>query len=155
MRARRGEAQEMLLRLLLTKSADCIVWPFSVSSAGYGQIAASDTFRNVHVIACENFHGPRPEGMQVAHSCANRRCMNRDHVRWATPAENSADQVLHGTRVRGEAVGVSRLTEADIHVIRDRSHTARELAMRFGVSVFTINAIRRGTRWGHVQQVAS
>ena len=95
MRARRGEAQATLLRLLLTHSDTCILWPHTVNSRGYGQIGVDGKSTSVHVIACEHHHGPRPDGKQVAHSCANRLCVNRDHVRWATQAENEADKALH------------------------------------------------------------
>lgn len=103
MRAKPGEAQETLLRFLLTNTDECLIWPHSVNSAGYGQVGGgrSATPISTHVVACEHRNGERPAGMHAAHSCGVRACCNPRHLRWATPAENTAESFVHGTRKRG------------------------------------------------------
>jgi len=149
-RAKPFEAQATLLRLLLTKSDDCIEWPHTVNSRGYGQIGVDGKSTSVHVIACEHHHGPRPEGMQVAHACGNRRCVNRVHIRWATPSENELDKRLTGTAPIGERNGRAKLTAAQVAEIRRRrtdGQTAKVLAAEFGMSIWAISAISRGESW--------
>lgn len=152
MRARPGEAIAKFHELLEHVTAECVDWPFSVSTAGYGQVGTEGTVRNVHAMACEHHHGQRPEGMQAAHSCHNRRCMNGLHLRWATPADNSADMVADGTRLRGSAVAISKLDEDAVHDIRGSIASAKDLAARYGVSTFTVYAIQRRTVWAWVPE---
>lgn len=51
----------------------------------------------VHWIVAEAFHGPRPEGMHVCHNDGNRANNAAANLRYATPVENMADKVRHGT----------------------------------------------------------
>lgn len=152
MRAKPGEATETMLRLLLTRSDDCIVWPHTVNSKGYGQVGIAGKSTSVHVVACQHFHGPRPAGMQAAHSCGNKRCVNGAHLRWATPAENEHDKAMHGTVCNGERNGRAKLTAAQVETIRSRtSEHATVLALEFGVSRRSIDAIRRNHAWVAVE----
>lgn len=147
----RGAAQRTYDRLLATETDDCLLWPHSLNTPGYGQLGLGNkVVGQVHVLACEHHHGLRPEGMQVAHSCGNRPCMNGRHLRWATPVENAADRVEHGTDLRGEKSPAARLTEAQVHAIR-HAHTlgitAVTLAAEYGVARRTINSIWQRKSW--------
>lgn len=104
MRARPNEARRTFHVLVAIVTDDCTIWPFTVNSKGYGQLGVNRVSKSVHVLACTQAHGPRPEGMQVAHSCGVKRCINPKHLRWASQAENEADKVLHGTDHRGRSM---------------------------------------------------
>lgn len=78
----------------------CILWPFSCTAGwqgGYPQIQINSKKFRCHIIVCEKFHGPRPKGKEVRHSCGVRACMAAWHVSWATHQENMADMAVHGT----------------------------------------------------------
>lgn len=134
----------------------CWLWPFSTNKGGYSQIQIAKQRRAAHQVVCERAHGraPSPE-MEVAHNCGNRRCINPHHLRWATPKENQADRVVHGTTNRGQAHYLARLTEADVLAIRKMSGagmTAREIAAHFGRPKPTIEAVIQRRSWAWLQE---
>ncbi|MFE3572503.1 HNH endonuclease signature motif containing protein [Bacillus subtilis] len=53
--------------------------------------------RNVHLLVCAAFHGPRPDGKVARHLDGNPRNNRAANLTWGTQAENISDQVLHGT----------------------------------------------------------
>lgn len=74
---------------------------------GYIQARLKDKDGNtklhfVHRIILEVFVGPCPEGHQGAHKDGTAWNNSLDNLRWATPIENQADRVLHGTSNQGE-----------------------------------------------------
>ena len=100
---------------------------------------------------CEIAHGPPPSSRhQAAHSCGRgyAACVNPNHLHWATPRENELEKVKHQTSNRGTRHGLSKLSEADVVVIRAESASHRELARRFGVSEASIRRVRSGETWG-------
>lgn len=102
----------------------------------------------LHILVCEAFHGPRPAGHLVAHNDGRVENCKADNLRWATPKQNHADMVRHGTRRNGERAVGAKLTEAvaaEIRSIRGLSH--RELAARFGISKSRVQAVRSGACW--------
>ena len=55
------------------------------------------THGRVHQLACETFHGPRPEGLVVRHLDGNNQNNTPGNLKWGTDAENAQDRVRHGT----------------------------------------------------------
>jgi hypothetical protein len=90
---------------------------------------------------CELVHGPPPTPKhQAAHSCGNAWCCNGAHLRWATPAENLADKVRHGTADRHRGPVNPRIA-ALVGKMATAGLSHRELAQQVGVSSRCI------TRW--------
>lgn len=59
------------------------------SKEGYGRIKVNRQQRFVHKLAWEALNGPVPAGLQLDHKCTNEPCWRPDHLRVATPLENS------------------------------------------------------------------
>lgn len=98
----------------------------------------------VHTLVCVAFHGPRPDGQQVAHSDGNKENNAPSNLRWATAKENMGDTLAHGSRVWGSRHYRAKLSDADVATIlhlRSSGVTIRELAARFGVHKTTISGI--------------
>ena len=139
-----GQPVAFLEGLLGTDSEDCIFWPFG-EGAGYASVRYKGRLRKGHNIMCEMAHGPAPTSKHVsAHSCGNGKvgCVNPNHVRWATAAENVFDKISHG-RLGG------RLTAGQVKSIR-RLHatmTATAIAQRFKVSRQCVSDIIGRRRW--------
>lgn len=141
---------------LTFEGTDCLIWPYSTVK-GYGQIRVSGKMALVHRIVCESRNGapPTPEH-EAAHSCGNRACVNPRHLRWATPAENSADKIIHGTHTRGELNPRAKITEAmavEIRVLRGVD-TQVSIAKRFGLSQQTVSQIQSGKLWSFLSTQA-
>jgi hypothetical protein len=155
---RRGESLAWLLGHVSHEGDECLVWPFTRSKSGYGVIYIDGRQRPAHREVCERAHGPAPSKRhQAAHSCGrgHEGCVNKRHLRWATPAENQADRVMHGTHSRGTANIRALLTEAQVVDIRNRlagGSTQAALARDFGVHLSTIHLIKTGRNWGWLKE---
>ena len=116
---------------LFTKPAteECIFWPFAVNSKGYGVYRDS----SAHRFVCKTIHGDEPDGRPyVAHSCNVRRCVNPNHLRWASNSENESDKLKANTFYqRGQFI-----PDQIVRAIRSAApfKTTIELSREFGVS---------------------
>jgi hypothetical protein len=132
---------------------ECLIWPLCRNAAGYAQVIWNGKQTNAHRVMCEMAHGSPPSPKhQAAHSCGNGKigCVHPEHLRWATPKENMADQVAHGTRRVGNSVPSSRLNDRDVTSIRTRlanGETHSSIAKKYGVARSTISWIKSGKTW--------
>lgn len=136
---------------VLSHTADtCLIWPYATAGRGYGVVTIDEKKRYVHRLVCEAENGPAPSKThEAAHSCGNRLCVARNHLSWKTPFENEKDKLEHGTRVRGEKVGNSRLRECEVKEIRrlKGSMSQAKIAKMFGVSQTLVGHIHRRAVW--------
>lgn len=109
--------------------------------------------KSVHAIVALTFIGPRPSPMHhVAHGDGIPGNNALANLRYATPAENEADKVRHGTKFvpRGEHNGHAKLTMAQVQAIRQALRSGRrqlEIASSYGVSQSLIAHIKSGKHW--------
>lgn len=106
--------------------------------------------RRVSVLVAEAFLGPRPDGMVVCHNNGVPHDDRVANLRYDTPKMNSADQEIHGTRLRGERHPQARLSDADVEDIR-RLHNIvpkAALAAKYGVHLGHISNVQNGWRRG-------
>lgn len=145
----KGALKAFIARALQSDTDECIEWPFAKAS-GYGTVRVDGKMVGAHVMVCKKTHGTRPEGMDAAHKCGNRGCINPKHIRWKTRSENLAERDEHGTHQKGENAPWSKLTKADVDRIRSlRGHKAQsEIAREFGVTQSYVSAIQLRKVWG-------
>jgi len=126
-----------------TKKYDVI----SLSILGGGQKQFS-----FHVLMCEAFHGPRPQGMECRHLDGDRRNNSASNLRWGTHSQNQIDMRDHGTAYCGERHCLSKLTEREVRDIRRMAATfkEKEIAAMFNVSQSTVRHIKYKRTWKHV-----
>lgn len=78
------------------------------------------------------------------HSCDVPACCNPRHLWWGTAAENNEDCRRKGRKrpVVGEKHPQAKLTDAQtLEIYRSRA-SRKELAVRYGVSIGTVNRIK-------------
>lgn len=84
---------------------ECRIWRGSTLTDGYGAISIGGRQYRVHRLAWSLANGRIPDGMFIDHVCHNILCINVDHLRLATPAENSRNRAgamrRNKTGVRG------------------------------------------------------
>ena len=105
-----------------------------------------------HRMVARVFLGPCPPGEQVCHYDGNRRNCSLSNLRYATPKENQADKIRHGTIPRGERHHQAKITESavmDIRKSRGRE-TQASIARRHGLSQCVVCNIQIGKLWAHV-----
>lgn len=132
-------------------SDECLLWPFSIGSHGYGQFKYLGKIHTAHSYVCELCHGKRPSSKHDAtHNCGIRACVSPKHLCWKTHRMNLEDMKQHGTFQFGEAVPSAILTEDQVRQIRRNAHLPQvELASLYGVNRSTIGDIiyRRTWAW--------
>jgi hypothetical protein len=103
----------------------------------------------VHSLVAAAFIGPRPEGEQCCHNNGVRGDNRLVNLRYATPKENCADRVAHGTHTAGERNGRALVTPEDVKAIRALAgqRTQEQIGRLFGISRSNVSAIVRHETW--------
>jgi hypothetical protein len=111
------------------------------------------TFAYVHHLVATAFIGPRPPGKEVAHNDGNAENVALTNLRYATPVENDADKIAHGTRPIGIKNGHAKINDDDVREIRLRfSHGSRlcDLGHQFSIGPEAIRKIVDRKNWKHI-----
>lgn len=142
-----------------------VIWrngkPLAQRSNGHGYLritaSCNGALRHpyVHQLVALAFHGEPPAGHQCAHINGKRDDNRADNLRWATKAENEADKVTHGTRLRGSDMKHAVLTEDMVIYARRyvrRGGQIKDLADLWGINAATVGDAVRGDRWAHLSE---
>lgn len=132
----------------------CWLWTASIKQRGYGSFSIG--YQNIlaHRFSYEIYCGPIPPNMMVLHSCDNPRCVNPDHLRVGTHAENMQDMV---DRERcssgpGEKCPSHKLTEAQAIAIYNDPRPQKIIASEYGVVPSTVSQIKSKRLWPHIHK---
>lgn len=141
-----GAALNFLKDLVGHTGKGCVLWPFRAQyRQKYGSLWFEGRLTGAHRLMCRMAHG-EPNGMEAAHSCHTRLCVNPNHLRWATRAENLAERRL----LKGESNPSAKLSASDVRKMREMiglkmSHGS--IANEFGVSRRNVTRIAAGETW--------
>lgn len=130
---------------------ECAEWPHRVNNHGYGVVVFERKQHYAHRVSYELHNGPIPDGLHVLHSCHNPACVNPNHLRVGTPADNTVDKLQAGRQAQGDRHGHSKLSEELVRAIRGRYAAGgirqKDLAAEYGVHINTIAAAILGKTW--------
>ncbi len=133
------------------KPGDCWNWTAYTAGNGYGSLffgtKKNPKPRSAHVVSYEIHNGPIPAGMNVLHTCDNRRCVNPDHLFLGTQSDNLIDALK-----KGRAPGM-KLCEADVELILSLGDkTLKEIADWFDISISQVWNIRNKKQWKYISE---
>lgn len=141
----------------LSNTSGCWNWTASTNHKGYGQINSGKKVLRAHRVSYEMTNGLIPKGLNVLHSCDNRKCVNPAHLRIGTSKENTNDMDSRGRRVNspqpGENNAQAKLTEKEVLMIRTQHAqgvSQRALGREYGVDNTTISLIVTRKKWKHI-----
>jgi len=147
----------------------CLIFQGDLNHAGYGTFYVGKYGIRAHVFAWVRKNGPVPDGLEVAHSCHRRACVEELHLSTDTHQGNMDQSVQEGRmasgernamhsrpeiRARGERTGSAKLTETQVRELRIRFASGgiskAELARQYGISAETARLILARKKWSHV-----
>jgi hypothetical protein len=120
---------------------------------GYGTLNMGGKPHKAHRVSYILTHGAISHNLLVRHVCDNPSCVNPNHLILGTNADNTRDKIERHRIKRGSTTRKSKLTEADIPIIRDqlkKGISQSVIAKQFKVERSTIKAIKLGITWTHV-----
>ena len=140
----------------------CWISHASLTGKGYPHVKKEEKNRKLGHLVLENFVGPRPDGMEMCHSCDIPSCVNPDHLRWDTRKANNDDKERrgrgnhpsgdqHGARLHPE-----NLTRGDDHWSRRYPERVPLGERRSNAKLTTqrVRSLRHIYKMGGVSQVA-
>jgi hypothetical protein len=130
----------------------CWLWNRGKSRIGYGMVRYGGKYQSAHRAYYAHNVGPIPAGAVVMHTCDEKACVNPDHLKLGTQAENQADMKAKRRSIAGMAAPKGKLTEIDARAIHASDESAPTLAKRYDVSPATIYDIRSGRNWPHLYE---
>jgi hypothetical protein len=108
----------------------------------------------VHRLVAKAFIGePTDPSMECGHLNGCRTDNRVSNLGWVTKAENEAQKEAHGSVLRGERAGSSRLTNADVYAIRARlsaGEPPKAIAASFNLNTEHVRKIGRRVAWAHL-----
>lgn len=151
---RRGSAKASVQRIMAFVSPEpnsgCWLWTGAATKHGYPLIRADGRNRHAHRMMASLIYGAIPAELVVRHLCNNTFCVNPDHLRVGTHADNVADKVGARRHLFGSRVPSSRLSETEVAEIRNarRGGASRHaLAARFGICETHVSNICSNKAW--------
>lgn len=108
---------------------------------------SGDRTFTVHRLVLEAFVGPRPSGAACRHLDGNSLNNQLRNLAWGTYRENAIDRSCHGNKGK-------KLRPSDVCEIRKRlsnGEAAGEISDAYPVTKDTINSVKYGRTWSHLE----
>lgn len=135
--------------IMLHMNTPCWVWTGTTNRKvrGYGTLKIKDRHTYVHRFSYVIHKGPIGKNLQVLHECDNSLCVNPNHLKLGTIADNARERSKRGPGIKGwkqmyalskPTKTLSDLSRLDIETILER-YTA--IAKDFDISLSDLRKI--------------
>ena len=127
---------------LVVKTNTCWIWTGSTDPKGYGIARVNGMSHRAHRYVYAALVEEIRPGMVIDHRCGNPRCVNPEHLRQVSNAENTQ----FGKRAKMDADKVRAMR----HEYARGLWTQEALAKRYGLHVETVRGILLKRSWANV-----
>jgi hypothetical protein len=145
-----------LLSATVTTESGCMEWQRRRSPRGYGEIFVGNRKHRTHRLMTFLIYGLPEANQHALHSCDNPPCINPDHLRWGTHAENMAERDAKNRHQTpsGEAHWNASITADQVKIIRKMwadGAKVKQIADTVGCSRGVVAPVVYGWSWKHIQ----
>lgn len=113
----------------------CWEWTGTTNDYGYGIfLLPGEVPIRAHRFSYTRTYGQIPDGMVILHTCDNPPCVNPEHLRLGTKADNNKDTAIKRRHNYGLDHWNGRLSVDDILNIRNSDLKQTVLAQKYGVT---------------------
>jgi hypothetical protein len=137
---------------------DCLLWPYSTTTEGYGRLGLPPGKKLVlvHRLAFFFKYGRWPKD-KCLHTCDTPHCFNWRHLFDGTQAENVSDMMKKGRGVflKGSVHGNAKVNDNQVRAIRALYAAGMSeaiIAEQFGMAQTNVSSIVRRKTWKHVTE---
>lgn len=137
------------------KKEGCWAWNGAVQGVGYHQIRYGKRKEMAHRVSWMLYKGEIPEGLNVLHTCDNRRCTNPDHLFLGTAKDNAVDRQQKNRGQKGITHNKCKLSENDVKEIKKLLKLGvkmTRIAEDYEVTNGTIWFISKNLTWKHITE---
>lgn len=140
-----------LLARTITTPTGCMEFQGCIQSNGYSRATVERKTDYGHRHIYRLTKGEIPAGMDVCHTCDNRRCINPGHLFIGSRQENMADAVRKGRQAQGEMLPQTKITDfirREIVRMAQEGAKYKDIAAEFGIGRHHVGqiAIKNGVR---------
>ena len=132
----------------LNEATGCLEWIGAIGGNGYGSFGvAPGIVSDAHRVAFVLAHGAVPANLAVRHKCHNTHCVQAEHLRTGTHADNMRDMKDAGRGCVGPGSRRRRLSAKDATGLfgsRFLKMPLKDVSKAWGVSASTAKAVRGG-----------
>lgn len=132
----------------------CQIWFGCVNQLnGRPVIRTNSKNKLAYRCAWELEFGEIPGKLLVCHKCDNKLCINVKHLFLGTHQENSNDAILKGRTSRGVKHPWAKLSEADVHKIRELYAAGlyqKDIGKLYNVTQANVFEITSRKTWSHI-----
>lgn len=121
----------------------CWEWLLSIDPSGYGNAAINCRKIGAHRLSYIVFVGEILKGLNICHTCDNRKCVNPDHLWAGTQGDNIRDCVR-----KGRLNHLFKVTHEVVAQIQSSKDKVSDLAIKYGLSESYIYNIKRRKYYG-------
>lgn len=144
---RKAQSLESLLKNT-REHEDCLLWQGCKDKDGYGLTSIRGKKLPAHRAVMSFLSDV--SGQYVLHKCANRDCVNPEHLYLGDQKQNVQDQIDAGTFVYGSKNGRAKLTEEQVIELRNSTVSNKEWAEKLNLAYSTIWDARN-RKWKHLK----